>query len=271
MNEILTNEEKKDLRQIYVRSGMIFGAFNMIKMEGQGFGYAMNGVINRLYANDEENRKEALLRHTEFFNTHAATAGFIFGLVYAMEKQRSTTLELDSETISSIKVALMGPLAGIGDSLFYNTIRVIAASIAIGFAMQGSALGFIIFILIYGGSFLIIKGVLLNYGYTLGNEFMQNALKSGVLDMITRSAAIVGMMMVGAIVSTNVNVPLALKFEIGGSEIKFAQILDSIMPGILSLGLLYVVVTLLKRKVSPTKLVLGMMLISIILAVLHVF
>ena len=111
----ITATEKKILNSMYWRSGSCFATFNMVKMEGNAFTITMAPAINEIYKEDEEERCRTLLRHNNFFNTHAVFLPFIAGLCFAMEKERKEKGTVDADTIESIKVALMGPAAGIGD------------------------------------------------------------------------------------------------------------------------------------------------------------
>ncbi|NCB33987.1 MAG: PTS system mannose/fructose/sorbose family transporter subunit IID, partial [Erysipelotrichia bacterium] len=154
----LTPVEKKNLRHIFWCSGHMWGDFTMVKMEGNTYAYCMLPVINEVYGDNKELVTEAFVRNTEFFNTHASVSGLIFGLSYALERERSLNPEaVSGEMITNIKTSLMGPLAAIGDSIFFNCIRVISAGIGISLAAQGNPLGVLLFVAIYGGIFLAVK------------------------------------------------------------------------------------------------------------------
>lgn len=137
----ITSAEKKILNSMYWRSGCCFATFNMVKMEGNAFTLTMAPAINEIFKDDEEERCRTLLRHNNFFNTHAVFLPFIAGLCFAMEKERKEKGTVDADTIESIKVALMGPAAGIGDAFFFNCVRVIAAGIGIGLRPREICLG----------------------------------------------------------------------------------------------------------------------------------
>ncbi len=265
-----TKEENRILNKMFLFSGTVFAGFNMVKMESSSFALTLSPAINALYEDDEE-RKAALKRHTNFFNTHAVMFNFIAGLVYAMEKEKIEKGSVNDETIENIKVALMGPTAGIGDSFFFNVIRVIAAGIAIGLASQGSFLGVIIFILLYGGGQAIAKYYLLRIGYTMGTTFIDSVFQSGLMSALTKSAAIVGLTMVGAMVAQMVNVGLSWTIIVGDTSVVVLDTLEAIMPGILSVGLLFFLVSLIKKGFKPITLVLGIMFGSIILAAFGIF
>ena len=267
----LTAEERKLLRQTYVRNNCIFFAPNNIVMCGRGFALSMIPALKKFYANDQEGFNEAFSRHFEFFNTHACMAGLLAGLVVALEKEKAEKGTVEGGTISNIKASLMGPLAGIGDSFFFNCIRIIAAGIGIGFAQQGNILGAFIFILIYGGSYLVLKYYLLVAGYKVGTGLIDKAFSSGIIPLLTKLAGIMGMIMVGATIATNVNVVIAAKPVIGGASLDIQGILDGIAPGILSLIAWFITFKAVKKGLSPMKLVLIILGLCIVLSFIGVF
>lgn len=269
----LTPKEKGILKKMYWRSGLVFSTFNQTKMEGNAFCATMAPALEDLYKDDPEEYKKALVRHDQFFNTHAVLFAFIAGLTYALEKQKveSHGEGVNDDTIENIKVALMGPTAGIGDAFFFNTVRVIAAGIAMGLCAQGNILGVIIFLLLYGGSQMIARWYLLKIGYTAGTSFIDKVFSSGLISSLTKAASIVGLGMVGAMVASMVNVPVAWTINIGGAAVVVSDILDGIMPGILSIGLVFLMVRLLKKGVSPIKIVLGVLVLSLLLAFVGIF
>ena len=154
----LTPIEKQNLKKMFWRSGHMWADFTMVKMEGMTYAYAMLPVINEVYKDNPELQTEAFVRNTEFFNTHAAAAGLNLGLSYALERERSQDPEaITGEMITNIKTSLMGPLAAVGDSIFFNCIRVISAGVGMSLASQGNPLGVVLFVGIYGGAFLAVK------------------------------------------------------------------------------------------------------------------
>lgn len=271
MKNTLTKQENKMINRIFWRSGLLFGSFNSVKMQGQGFAYTMIPAINECYKDDEKERTEALKRSNEFFNCHSSMAGFIYGLVYAMERDKAQKKSVDGATITNVKTALMGPLAGIGDSLFFNTIRVIAASIAISLCATGNLAGVLLFMLLYGGTSLLVKYLLIRSGYSLGSTFIERVFNSGLLEIVTKAASTLGLVMVGAMVASMVSVKLGLTWTFGGTEVVIQDVLDSIMPGILSLAVTFGVVKLLKKGYNAAVLVTGLLVACIILAAFGIF
>lgn len=265
-----TDTEKRTLRSMFWRSGMVFSGFNMVKMEGNAFCATMIPVLKELYK-DKEERKEAMRRHNGFFNTNSVPFAFIAGLTYAMEREKMEKKTVDDDTIENIKVSLMGPTAGIGDAFFFNCLRIIAAGIAMGLAAQGNILGPILFLLLYGGSQMIARWYLLKAGYTMGTSFIDKVFSSGLLSAMTKAASILGISMVGAMVATMVDVKLAWTIRIGDTSVVVLDVLNSVMPGILSVILLFVLVVLIKRGKKPISLVIGILAVSIILAAVGIF
>ena len=199
----LTAEENKILKKMFWQSHKVFHNFNMTKMEANGFTMTMSPAIESIYKDDENEKKKAYLRHQAFFNTHAVAFNFIAGLSYALEQDYHEG-KIDENTINAIKVSLMGPTAGMFDSLFFNCLRVIAAGISIGICASGNFLGSILFILIYGVSQSICKYYLTRLGYTLGTGFIDSLYNSGLMTIATKCVSIVGIMMVGAMTATTV-------------------------------------------------------------------
>lgn len=157
---------------------------------------------------------------------------------------------MDDTTIENIKVALMGPTAGIGDAFFFNCLRVIAAGIAIGLCSQANILGVLLFILIYGGSQLAGSWYLLKTGYKYGTTFIDTIFSSGLMQALTKAASIMGITMVGAMVASSVKVKLAWTITIGEASVVVLDILDSIIPGILSIVLVFGLMKLIKKDTN---------------------
>ncbi len=268
----LSAEEKKLIKRTWLRSHLIFCVFTQPKMQANGFTLAMIPAIESIYKDDEEGRIDAYRRHQQFFNTHTVPTAFIEGLTVAMEKEKKEKGSVTGETISAIKAALMGPTAGMFDSLFFNCLRIIAAGIAIGMMKTGSFLGIPLFIILYGVPISIIKYLFVKYGYLLGTSFIDTVFSSGLMEPVTKAASVLGLTMVGAMTATMVNVPVKLPISIGGAKVVIGDIINSIFPGILSIALVFFLVYLIKkRKVRITTLVLAMLVVGILGAWLTIF
>jgi mannose/fructose/N-acetylgalactosamine-specific phosphotransferase system component IID len=267
----ITQEEKKVLRSMFWRSHLTFIAFNMVKMEANGFTTTMQPAIESIYKDDPEGKKEAYLRHQNFFNTNAVPFAFIAGLSYALEKEKKEKGVIDGATINSIKVGLMGPTAGMFDSLFFNGLRIIAAGIGIGFNSQGNFLGTLLFILLYGFTQSIAKYFLLNWGYSAGTTAIDQVFSSGLMKALTRATSILGLMMVGALVAQMVNVPLNWTITISGAKLVIQDVLNNIFPGMLSIGLVFGLVAMIKKGWRPLYLVFGILILGLLGALINIF
>lgn len=268
----MTQTEKKILWSTFLRSHLVFQGFNMAKMEANGFTISMQPAIEAIYKDDEEGKREAYARSQNFFNTNAVPFSFVVGLTCAMEKEHKEKGTIPGETIDSIKAALMGPLAGMFDSLFFNCLRIIAAGIAIGLCSTGNPIGIPIFILLYGVTQSVLKYIFIKTGYTLGTSFIDNVYKSGLMEALTNSASVLGLMMVGAMTATLVNVPLKWTITINKASVDILKVLNSIFPGILSIGLVFLLMYFIRKKhVKPVWLILGVFAFGIIGAALHIF
>ena len=160
----------------------------------------------------------------------------------------------------------MGPTAGIGDSFFFNCYRVIIAGLCIGLSANGSLLGVILFVLLYGCLLLVYKYIFLTAGYRYGTSLITEAFERGIVPLITEAAGILGAIMVGALIAQNVSIKIALQPVIGGATIDFQGMLDSIMPGLLSLLLWGWSFSRVQKGWSPTKLIFMIMGGCVILA-----
>lgn len=269
--KVLGAEEKKVLNSMFWRSHLVFINFNMVKMEANGFTLTMTPAIESIYKDDPEGKKEAYLRHQNFFNTHAVPFSFIAGLSYAMEKEHHDNGSVDGQTIESIKASLMGPTAGMFDSLFFNCLRIIAAGIGIGLCAEGSILGTIIFILIYGVSQSVVKYFFVNAGYVYGTSFIDAVFSSGLMSALTKAASVLGLMMVGAMTAQMVNVPLNLTLNIGQTSVVVQDVVNQIFPGLLGVLLLFFLVRLIKKGARPTQLIIGIFVFALVGAFIHIF
>lgn len=266
----MTAEENKVLKSMFLNSHLVFTTFNMTKMEGNAFTMTMSPALESIYGDNEEAKKNAYVRHNAFFNTHAVAFNFIAGMCYAMEKDCAEG-KVPGETIDAIKASLMGPTAGMFDSIFFNCLRVIGAGIGIGLCAQGNILGTLIFVLLYGLPQSILKWVMLKLGYTLGTTFIDTVFNSGLMAVATKSASILGLMMVGAMTATTVNVPLNWIISVGDTSVVVADLFTAIYPGILSLGLVLAMMGLVKKGKRPVVLILGLLAVSLLGAALGIF
>lgn len=265
----ITTEDASVLKKMFLLSHTVFMNFNMTKMEANCFTMTMAPALEHVYK-DEREKRDAYERHQAFFNTHAVALNFIAGLSYALEKDAAVG-KVPGKTIEAIKASLMGPTAGMFDSLFFNCLRVIGAGIAIGLCAQGNMLGSVIFVLLYGVSQSVLKWLLLRLGFTLGTSFIDTVYASGLMGVATKAASMLGLTMVGCMTATTVGFPLDWTVNIGETSLVVLDLFESIYPGVLSVVLVCVMLALIKKGVRPIWLIFGLIVFCLLGAAIGIF
>jgi PTS system mannose-specific IID component len=259
-----------DLRWMFLRSMALEANFNFETWQNTGFAFSMLPALKKLYP-DRAAMAAALQRHLQLFNTSTYGSTLIIGLTAAMEEQNSRDPDFNSESINSVKLGLMGPLAGVFDSLFWGTLKVIAAGVGTSLALKGHLSGAVLFILLFNVPHLLLRYQLTFIGYRAGTRWLQQLARTHVMDKLTYGASILGLMVVGAMPATlmSLRTPLAFGGADAGSGLQ--GILDSIVPSILPLGLTFLVYYFIKKGVKTTYLLLGLVVLGFVGSVLHLF
>lgn len=240
------------------------------KMMAMGFMYTIEKPLRKIYPHDED-YYAALERHTEFFNITPHVLPFVAGLTVSMEEEAARDKSFDTSSINAMKVGLMGPLSGIGDSFYWGTFRVVAAGIGIGIAATGNPLGPIVYALLYSAVNVITRLILPHIGYNLGTSFLQQSQENHLMDRLTQAAGILGMTVIGAMIASQVALSTSLVFNVGGSEIVVQDLFDAIFPGILPLAATFICVALYKRGVKTIYIIIGIFAVCILGTFLGVF
>lgn len=226
---------RKDLNKVFWQL-QIWGlgtVVNNINSQGISFAVALAPVLNKLYKDEpKEVRVAAMQRHLEYFLSQNTATGMILGITAALEE---TTTEEEKEAIVAVKAGMMGPLAGIGDSVFKLTIQAIAGSIGAVYALQGNFLGVILMFLIYNGINIAIKygGIIL--GYTKGMEFVTSGQQAKMMSNIINLATMVGVIVLGALISSSVKFNIGYVIQVEETVVNIQEILDGVMPHVLPL------------------------------------
>jgi PTS system mannose-specific IID component len=254
--------------------------YNYERLQGTGFAHAMTPIIKRLYTTEDEIRA-ALKRHLVFFNTEPNFGNVVHGTVIAMEEQRANGAAIDDDAINSVKSGLMGPMAGIGDTLSQSTITPILLALGIGIAggtasgaavptlagATGNPLGAVIYMVLVSIVIVAIGYTAWMQGYHRGRSFVTEILKSGTIDRVLVGAGVLGNMVLGALAATFVVVNLAPTVTIAGAQLNLqAAIIDPLFPGALALGLVVMTWWLLRRRVNPLALLAIYLVVSILAA-----
>lgn len=254
---------KKDINKVFWRSFSVNASFNYERQMSQGAQYALSPILKKLYTNKEE-LAEALKRHAEFFNTTPMMSPFIFGITAAMEEENANTEGFDVSSINAIKASLMGPLAGIGDSVFWGTLRPLAGGIACSLALTGNIFAPILFLLLFNIPNILVRYFGVHYGYSSGMKALKKFEDLGLTDKIFKGAAVLGLLVIGAMVASMVNVNLAISFGAGESAIALGDVINGIMPKMLSLLTTLFIYKLIKKGVKVNYILLGIIILSII-------
>lgn len=188
--------------------------------------------------------------HMEFINVHPFDVTFLSGLILAMERGKE-----DPSVIRALKIALMGPLGGIGDALFWLTLLPICAGIGASLALEGNFLGPCLFLLMFNTVHFALRFGLAHYGYTTGTSAL--SLLKIHTKRISRAASMIGMTVIGALIASYVRLSTPLEIHAGKAHIYVQKdILDKLMPNMLPLGFTLLIFYLMRRHVSPVKLIL---------------
>lgn len=267
-------EEKKTLSKKAICKAYLDWMFfnlsvqNFERMEGPAIVKMLADVREEIYPNDKEAQKEMLERHTIFFNTEPNLGSIVPGIVLGMEYEMAQGGDVQPEFINSIKTALMGPFAGIGDSLLPGTLCPILLSIALGMCENGEIIGPIFYIISFLAIMLPLTWFLFSYGVKTGANAAELVLSGGIKDKVTKAAETVGLIVIGAVTASYTHVNIGLVYTSGDLSIDIAAILDSLMPGLSVLLMSFLAyVLMVKRKWSINK----MMAFFLIVAVLGYF
>ena len=258
----------RDLRRMYWRSTFLLGSFNFERMQAMGFCYTLMPAIRKVYRGDKAAEAAALKRHLEFYNTQPWISSVVFGVTAAMEEQKAKGEDISEETITSVKVGLMGPLAGVGDPIFWGTARPVLAALGASLALNGSIVGPLLFFIGINLLRVLTRWYGLKFGYERCTE-MVTEVGGGQLKKITQMAAIMGLFVMGALVSkwTTIKFPAVVstvKNDDGiVTDTTVQSILDQLLPGLAALGLTFLCMWLLNKKINALWIILGMFAVGI--------
>ena len=290
---------KKDRMAVCWRSTFLQGSWNYERMQNGGWAYSMIPALKKLYTTKED-RAAALKRHLEFFNTHPYLAAPILGVTLALEEERANGAPVDDVAINGVKVGMMGPLAGVGDPVFWFTARPIIGALGASLAISGNIVGPILFFVLWNVLRIAFLWYTQEFGYRAGSKITDD-LSGGLLQKVTRGAAMMGMFVLGALIERWVNIkfiPVVSKTPVqkGGyidwdhipsgakgikevltqwnmgkgmslDKIKVTTLqdnFDQLIPGLAALLLTFLCMWLLKKKVSPIVIILGIFIVGII-------
>ena len=289
---------KKDRFSVALRHQYLQGSWNYERMQNGGWAFSIIPAIKRLYPNKAD-QIAALKRHLEFYNTHPYVSSPVMGVTLSLEEQRANGVAVDDAAIQGVKIGMMGPLAGVGDPVFWFTARPILGALGASLALSGSILGPLLFFVVWNVIRFAFMWYTQEFGYKVGTKITED-LSGGLLSKITTGASILGMFIIGALVQRWVSISFAPivsivtqakgayiewdKLPQGAEGIKSAleqysalganglnaakvttlqQNLDSLIPGLAALLLTLLCCKLIKKKVSPITIIIALFIIGI--------
>ena len=288
---------KSDRQKVWWRSTFLQGSWNYERMQNLGWAYSLIPAIKRLYTKKED-QAAALERHLEFFNTHPYVAAPILGVTLALEEEKANGASIDDAAIQGVKIGMMGPLAGIGDPVFWFTVRPILGALGASLAASGNIIGPLLFFVLWNAIRMAFLWYTQELGYKAGSEITKD-MSGGILQDITKGASILGMFIIGVLVKQWVNI--GFKIALPSTTLtdpkayvgipngpvtgeKLVEILnrapgvnlgpvkqntlqgqlDSLIPGLLGLLLTFLCMWLLKKKVSPIIIIVALFIVGIV-------
>ena len=290
---------KKDRMSVAWRHQFLQGSWNYERMQNGGWAYSIIPAIKKLYPNKED-KVAALKRHMEFYNTHPYVSAPVMGVTLALEEERANGAEINDTAIQGVKVGMMGPLAGVGDPVFWFTLRPILGALGASLALSGNIIGPLIFFFAWNIIRIAFLWYTQEFGYKVGTSIAQD-LSGGLLGKITQGASILGMFIIGSLVQRWVSITFtpvvstvtqskgayidwnSLPSGVDGIKSALEQFaslgsnglnvekvttlqqnLDQLIPGLSALLLTLLCCWLLKKKVSPIVIIVALFIIGIL-------
>ena len=258
---------KRDVTNLTLRWNFYCEASNSFaRLQSLAFCAAFIPVLKKLYGHDEQELSAALTRHLMFFNTQGIWGSVVHGIVLAMEEQRALGAPIPVEAITGIKAGLMGPFAGIGDTIDWSTLKPLVIVLALPLAESGSFLAPLICAVLVGGITLIENLFFLRTGYRMGTEAALSVLEGGMINKFISCASVLGLFMMGGLSSSMVNVYTTIQIPTGGTPMSIqTDILDKVAPGLLTLTAVLLVYRYLRSGRSMTKATFLLLIIGLVL------
>ena len=242
--------------------------YNYERLQASGILQSMSHLPKRLYPDDPEAQRSFMKRHMAFYNTEPHFGGIINGMVLAMEEEKANgATELDDDAINSMKTGLMGPMAGIGDTLWQGTLQPIALAVGISIAASGSAIGALVFIAIMCAFMFPIAYFMYMKGYTTGKAGVEAVLSGGRMKQLMNAASIMGAIVLGSLTANYVTCKSSMTITVGEASLALqGDILDKLLLGGVPLGITLLTLYLLKnRQMKATRVMLILAAIGLVL------
>lgn len=265
---------KKELDRLFWRYQVRYlTCCNLENWHGNCYAYDMIPLYKKYY--DKDGQREGMLRMFDFINTEQTTASVLWGILVGMEEQKALGKPVSDEMVRTVKSSLMGPLAGVGDSLVQATILPLLTTIAISLTGAGDALsplGVVLFIIATPILLWTYARVLFNNGYTLGKDAV-STLMGSTMNRIKTAVQLFGIIVIGALSASYVKLstPLSFAASADATPVVLQDVINGIFPNLLSLLLVIGCWYLLSKKgMSVTKVIFGLMGIVVVLGLIGI-
>ena len=264
---------KKDVNNMAWRWNVYCEMSNSFaRLQSLAFCAAFIPVLKKLYGHDQEEFSAALTRHLMFFNTEGIWGAVVHGIALAMEEQRAMGAPIPVEAITGIKAGLMGPFAGIGDTIDWSTIKPLMAMLILPLAESGSFIAPVIYFILVAGILTTEEFFFVNIGYRMGTEAAMTILGGGMVNKFISCASVLGMFMMGGLSASMVNVYTTAQIPTGENTVMTIQgdILDAVAPGLLTLAAVLLVYKYLRSGHSMMKATFWLLGIGLVLGAVGV-
>ncbi|MEL7625464.1 MAG: PTS system mannose/fructose/sorbose family transporter subunit IID [Anaerolineaceae bacterium] len=257
--ELTTRLTKADLRKHWlIGLGAEIG-YNYERMQASGNLLAMVPVIRRLYKTKED-ISSAMKRYLVFFNTEPSFVGTVIpGVAASLEEQKANGADISDEMITGLRTGLMGPLAGVGDSLAGGIIYPIGISLGVSLALTNhSFAGPVLFFVLFAGIMLLLGGSLYNMGYKRGGNSIMSILGEGSRSIVklTDAFSVLGLLVIGGMGATRVIANTPVVINVGQTSVVLQDVLNGLVPNLLPFAIIIGIWYLLNKKVNPSWVVL---------------
>ena len=187
------------------------------------------------------------MRHLSYFNTEQFWGAGVPGIALALEEQKALGAPVTGEMIESVKAGLMGPFAGLGDSINWITLRPLWLMFFLPYLMEGHVWAAIAPMVIEIAVTNLEGRNLFPMGYRMGVNAASKLLSSGMFDTFFKFIGVLGMLMVGGLSASLVSVSIPISYVARGEQTVQA-LLDSIIPGLPALAVVMFVYLYLEKK-----------------------
>lgn len=280
-NNIMENQEIVEEKRIKLRRSDLMKSFVIWELTSEmclsyerlmslGFCHAMLPVLKRLYPNKED-LADAMTRHMAFFNTENQFGALIPGMIASVEEERANGVEYSDEVINGLKIGLMGPLAGVGDTITQGLVKTILLAICVEMGLKGNVWGSVIFFVVYTAYILGVGYTMFFSGYKLGKNAFSKISDTSIVRKLTDCMGVLGMIVAGCMIANYVSIQTVASFTSGDTVIEIQALLDEIMPGILSVGTVFILYALIRKNVSVIKIMGALVVIGILGAFVGIF